>query len=138
MNNIQKLTILQKELGYHQGDLNPVAILGIAGEAAEVIEEVNIAFGGPNAAQSQIEDLSDFIDAGNNLDHHKKQVRKNKLECAVNCDDMGRLDLEMSDLLYYVNIYCLNRGFTIEHLAGLSHDKVRSKMASGGSSEQRS
>jgi len=41
-NSIEKLTALQKEVGYEQGTINNIALLGLFGEAGEVLNECKV------------------------------------------------------------------------------------------------
>lgn len=131
--SVEQLTILQGELGYVQGEISTVAMLGLVGEAGEVLDEVNF-----NVKNSLISaDLRDAINICGNLDRHKKALRKGtiNLEIGLEKDQEISFDKELADTFYYLNILATNRGLTIFDLAQMAHDKVRAKQAEGGSSE---
>lgn len=133
-NSFERLTALQKELGYKDGELSTVAVLGLFGEAGEVMAETctesdnsKFHFTGMNALKFAKE-----------IDDYKKRIRKSEVKISLEIvpDHEDKFDLELADTLYYLNILAINRGLTLEKLAQMSHDKVRSKMLNGGSSEQ--
>lgn len=134
-NSIDKLTALQKELGYSEGDLSEVALLGLVGEAGEVLNETTY---------SSDSGYSEYIvksarQAAENVDELKKSIRSGLVKADIDIRD-GHQDLfvkELADTLYYLNILAMNQGLTLFDLATVSHDKVRAKMQTpGGSSEQ--
>ena len=131
MNSIQELTELQKELGYTENsEISPVALLGIFGEAGEVLNETWLHTTKEFIPVHQ-ELLSIAINSAALVDDLKKKLRKNpdkEYGVFINNEDYTKFDLEVADVLYYLNIIALNRGNNLEYYAKLSHDKVRSKM----------
>ncbi|OJX55528.1 MAG: hypothetical protein BGO88_04760 [Flavobacterium sp. 38-13] len=130
-NQIEKLTELQAGLGYKfNGEINPVALLGLFGESAEVLHETilmkkeqgKFLYGDELAAASSV---------GAIIDNIKKKIRKNKdLEIEVFIDPVriDAFDLELADTLYYLNILASNRGKTLGDYAELAFNKVSEKM----------
>lgn len=128
---IKKLTELQSSLGYQfNGEINPVALLGLFGESAEVLHEAmlmekeskKMVYGDELCAASAI---------GAIIDNIKKKIRKKKeleLEVLVHPDNLEAFDLELADTIYYLNILAGNRGKTLGDYAELAYKKVTGKM----------
>lgn len=132
-NQIEKLTELQASLGYKfNGEINPVALLGLIGESAEVLHETilmkkgekKFIYGDELAAASSV---------GAIIDNIKKKIRKNKdleIEVFIDPDRIDAFDLELADTLYYLNILASNRGKTLGDYAELAFNKVSEKIKS--------
>jgi len=129
-NSIEQLTELQAELGYVRGEISTVAMLGLVGEAGEVLAET---YGSENESKiiekailicSQIDGLKKRVRSGTN--HHFIYLPDEKID---------KFKSELGDAFYYLNILATNVGLTIFDLAQMAHDKVRAKQAAGGSSE---
>lgn len=134
-NSIELLTALQKELGYSEGDLSAVALLGLVGEAGEVLNETTYASDSPYSEFI----VNSAINSCEHLDELKKSIRSGlvKAELYLPEDNEVKYVKELADTLYYLNILAMNQGLTLFDLAQVSHDKVRAKMQTpGGSSEQ--
>ncbi|WP_312697019.1 hypothetical protein [Sphingobacterium mizutaii] len=133
--SFDRLTALQKELGYKEGEINDVAILGLVGEAGEALEELKYDPTIDGDATIAIVDVlaSTFI-----LEGIKKEVRKKtfKLNFELPEENREKYIKELADVVYYLNICASSVNTSLEELAQISHDKVRSKMLNGGSSEQ--
>lgn len=123
----EKLTDLQSEVGYVQGPVNTVALLGLFGEAGEVLDE--ITFSGP----PQLENLQSVATGVARLiDDYKKQVRDVKeyirKDYEILCiPSEDKFDSELADAFYYLKALATNRGLTIEDLARMGYEKVVSK-----------
>lgn len=123
----ESLTQLQLDYGYKEGDINPVALLGLFGEAGEVLAEVIlITDKNPmNTLQGAAVNIAELVD------DMKKRIRKdpdNAPGTFIMAEDGGvRLDTEMADVLYYLNLLALNRGKDLAYYAQLSVDKVKVK-----------
>ena len=147
---IGQLTLLQDELGYKKGEVSTVALLGLVGEAGEVLNETSFATN--NLSAEQNDKLSKYlevvvpvglIDAAKSIcmdvDKLKKAVRNKEFTILTEMKSKNgeEFDKELADVLYYVNILATNRGLTIFDLAKMAHDKVRAKQTGGGSSEDK-
>lgn len=124
-NSIEKLTNLQKEFGYKEGEISPVALLGLFGESGEVMNECK--------QKSMINNdllriCPDGIKAALLVDEFKKNVRNGTFPFGkIVIEDEEKFDKEMCDVIYYFNILALNRGKTINDYAEISYQKVMSK-----------
>lgn len=123
--NIDKLTELQKEVGYTSGKgLDPIAVLGFAGEAGEVIAELSTQKG-EYMVQAK---MHQFKVAGASLDFIKKQIRDKKHEpIQLTAENETALVTEMADQFYYLNAMCLNLNITVGTLALMAFTKVQAK-----------
>lgn len=129
----QELTALQRKVGYTEGEINVVALLGLFGEAGEVLEGCALLDDAPlNSTHGRT--ASDLKHAGVNIakdiDTLKKLIRKQEYPFKVTAfrhmhDD--KFDHELCDVLYYLNALAINRGLTLEDLARLSVEKVKQK-----------
>lgn len=130
---LEQLTNLQAELGYVKGELSTVAMLGLIGEAGEVLAETQID------NLSIIRDLTVTVSACSRVEALKKKARSGELKVGFvpGPGKVGSFKAELADVFYYINILATNMGLTINDLAQMAHDKVRAKQASGGSSEDR-
>lgn len=132
---IERLTLLQKELGYSEGEVSAVALLGLLGEAGEVLAETE--YSSDSGYSEYI--VKTAIQCTENVDELKKSIRKGLVNADMKIIE-GSEHLfikELADTVYYANILATNIGLTLQDLAQISHDKVRAKMATPtGSSEQ--
>lgn len=129
MNYIEKLTELQKELGYSAGPISPIALLGLFGEAGEVLEETTLDRVGMGSSYLD-EAVFRGVQIAKVLDSVKKEIRKGNItvkENEVIAPSPTAYHKELADVFYYLNILCLNDGITIEDLARLSFDKVNAR-----------
>lgn len=131
---IELLTELQSELGYVPGPISTVAILGLVGEAGEVLAETHISLFNDRMVHTACQAIRACAEA----DKLKKDIRKGKAAGTITLESDQQLafDTELADTFYYIKALAANRGLTIDDLARISHDKVRAKMESGKSSEQ--
>lgn len=135
ISSLEQLTLLQQELGYKQGDISTVALLGLIGEAGEVLNECGFKTDNEFPVRITMKAIAHC----NTVDALKKEIRKGaiKFDLHVRPEKQAEFDSELSDTFYYLSILAMNRGLTIEDLAKMGHDKVRAKQAAGGSSEDR-
>lgn len=126
-NYFDMLTAVQLQYGYKKGELSPVALLGLFGEAGEVLNEVVLFATGPEIDRTQ----RLAINAGEIVDDLKKRIRSGNHPLPslfIQAEDDGRkFDLELADVLYYLNLCALGRGKSLQYYAGLSFDKVQAK-----------
>lgn len=73
-NSIDKLTNLQKEFGYKQGEINPVALLGLFGEAGEVMNECKHK---SLINNDLLKICPDAVKSAELVDDFKKKIRSN-------------------------------------------------------------
>lgn len=138
MSNTEQLVFLLRELGYGKGKQLDVALLGLVGEAGEVIGETHISlFANPEVHTT----INKVIEAAGEADSLKKAIRKNTVAGVgfeVMSEKRTAFKTELADLYYYFNAVSIETGITLDELAKISHDKVRGKMATPtGSAEQR-
>ncbi|MHA3788304.1 hypothetical protein ACX0HA_08860 [Flavobacterium hauense] len=130
MDPFKELTDLQLQYGYKLGELNPVALLGLFGEAGEVLNEVIFydLDGDENEKRkalavgiaSIIDDLKKYFRANPHFAPGVMIVREDE-------DGGEAFDKEVADTLYYLNLIALNRGRDLAYYAQLSVDKVKAK-----------
>ncbi|GAB3994694.1 hypothetical protein GCM10028807_32880 [Spirosoma daeguense] len=148
MEYLNKLTDLQKTIGYVPGEVHPVAMLGLMGECGEVANECNFIPASDlrdvlrEQAQDDItafsQDVDKFIEAALEIDGIKKELRQSdgireRRSIAVACNDKGNsFNLELADCFYYLNAIAIGRGLTIDELARISYEKVMQKRATIG------
>lgn len=137
LNEVEQLTKLQYELGYTKGNVSPIALFGLFGEAGEVLNETSLI--NFNSFKDLNKDVEDAVSIAVSIDDYKKKIRRQTFTSSENIVfiDEVNFDIELADCFYYLNILATNRGLTINDLAKMAHDKVRSKQASGASSEDR-
>lgn len=124
-NSIDKLTNLQKEFGYKQGEINPVALLGLFGEAGEVMNECKHK---SLINNDLLKICPDAVKSAELVDDFKKKIRSNIIPLGtIVIDNEEKFDKEMADVLYYLNVLALNRGKTLNDYAEISYQKVMSK-----------
>lgn len=136
----EMLTALQKDFGYTTGDINPVALLGLFGEAGEVLAEVIFlektegSLGDDNLKSVELVHRT-AVCAGELVDHLKKACRMvpgKAPSVFIASEDGGeKFDIELADTLYYLNLLALNRGYKLSHYAMLSVQKVKDKNLKG-------
>lgn len=134
---ITRLTQLQKELGYEKGKVSPIALLGLVGEAGEVLNEtVLMNF---HSFKDLNKDVLDAISIAKCMDEYKKQIRKQTVKSSENIVfiDEGNFNAELADCFYYLNILAINRDLDLEDLANMAYNKIRLKQSQGGSSEDK-
>ncbi len=115
---VGKLTDWVKSIGYKQeeeGHVSKVALLGLIGEAGEVVAETNMV---GNGLISRVVHLAELCDG------EKKMVRKDNPAATVQIVNPEKFAEELSDSLYYHVVLALNKGLTIEDLARISYNKV--------------
>lgn len=133
---LEQLNKLQQELGYVKGEISTVAMLGLVGEAGEVLDEVVIK-AGTGSVRLRGTVMETIVNCAE-LDTFKKQARKGNIAPEFEIVESEiNFNSELADCFYYLNILATNRGLTILDLAQMAHDKVRAKQAAGGSSEDR-
>jgi NTP pyrophosphatase (non-canonical NTP hydrolase) len=122
--SIQKLTEIQQKVGYIKGSINNVALLGLFGEAGEVLNECKIRHNGIITPLP----LDGAIEKAEQVDRLKKAIRNgNAKPHEIVIENEELFDNELADVLYYLNALALNRGKTIEDYAELSYQKVLRK-----------
>ena len=130
---IEKLTELQLTLSpaYGPGPISTVAMLGLVGEAGEVLAECY-------HTENNFDIIQGAIQACERVDSLKKRVRKgtNDTFAFVQDASVDKFKSELADTFYYLNILATNMGLSIYDLAQMAHDKIKAKQAAGGSSEQ--
>lgn len=138
MSAIEQLTALQEELGYKEGELSTVAMLGLVGETGEVLAETVFRHDG-SGTERQMEIRLKTIKLAKDNDDTKKRVRNGESDvCLVVLPEhLEKFKTELGDAFYYINILATNVGLTVFDLAQMAHDKIRRKQAEGGSSEDR-
>jgi NTP pyrophosphatase (non-canonical NTP hydrolase) len=125
-NSIQKLTALQKEVGYSEGDLNIIAVLGLFGEAGEVLNEIAFIEESHHSNDNEvIRHLA--VEIAGLIDSRKKRIRDGGRNPIKMVYEYPKFDEELADLLYYINALAINRGKTLEDYAALSVKKVQAK-----------
>lgn len=119
-NSIEKLTAIQG-VGYEKGNINNVALLGLFGEAGEVLNECKIKEDGIIKSLP----LEGAIEKAEQVDRLKKAIRDGEVkphEIVIENED--KFDNEMGDILYYLNALAINRGKTLNDYAEISYQKV--------------
>ncbi len=140
---IQQLDDMHTMFGYEKlenNEVSLVAVLGIAGESGEVLEEcipsadhsnlpVDPSLELDNYYRRMNYDKDNMVVSAKVLDAMKKKSHSdpifNRLSFAV---EPERFDLELSDLFYYVLLAAKNRGYTAEDLARISVKKLQEKL----------
>jgi NTP pyrophosphatase (non-canonical NTP hydrolase) len=123
-----RLTELQKKVGYTEGEINPIAILGLVGEAGEVLSELTSIVQEQNKIDVNI--IGSAISIAGLVDDLKKKVRDEKkpVQFLLPLMNENSFDEEMGDVLYYLNALAINRGQTLAYYAELSYKKVSAKV----------
>jgi NTP pyrophosphatase (non-canonical NTP hydrolase) len=124
------LTELQQEVGYHPGELNLVALLGVLGEAGELLDELEISF----VKKMTLVDntFSDCVLAAKQtakiIDQWKKDVRDQKYQPAIELKiDDEKFDKELADMLYYLVALSVIRRKPLDYYFSLSIRKIEAK-----------
>lgn len=124
---VGRLSLLQSNVGYQPGPINPIALLGLVGEAAEVVAET--IFQAPDRYPELV--AQNVVNMGEIADRLKKDIRDKKLgydvEVYTDHEDDAKLDMEMADQFYYFNALAINRGKPLWYYAMLSYWKVMKK-----------
>jgi hypothetical protein len=128
---IPTLTRLQKEVGYEEGTLNLVALLGMFGEAGEVLAEVSFEMcpKGTAVDQAFMETIKAAIDVAAKIDAWKKSIREKEYTPQVIITVEPEFKKELADQMYYVNALALGQNSSLSELAVIVTNKVRTKMA---------
>jgi phosphoribosyl-ATP pyrophosphohydrolase len=125
---IFNLNKLQSEFGYKRGEIDPVALLGLFGEAGEVLNEVFLIDNNDDIIKA--EDLKMIAcEKALELDTLKKKIRTQKdKKISVSIKDHPQaFNTELADCFYYLNILATNQGLTLADLAQISLDKIKAK-----------
>lgn len=129
MTYLDKLTELQNTIGYVEGSVHPVAMLGLMGECGEVANECEIVSQNDLSWRQRLNlgsNSVNFCDAAAAIDELKKEIRKvENIDVKVVPND--EFNTELSDLFYYLNAVAIGRGLTIEDLARMGYEKVIAK-----------
>lgn len=129
---LQKLTKFQEEVGYVEGEINTVAMLGLFGEAGEVLDETTFKYDEINDKNGFTKSVCSFyvseaVHISKNIDTMKKQVRDHKLVLATHVENTKNFDTELADVFYYLHALAKNRGLSLEDLAAMSLKKIGDK-----------
>lgn len=129
---IEQLTAWQKEIGYKENEgISPVALLGIAGEAGEVLAECDIHIisaekRSAGAKQVVIDaECIKIIQSARYLEHFKKSIRSG--ERTASSEVTNNFLPELADLLYYINIAAFQAGSSLEQLAAMALAKGKQR-----------
>lgn len=128
MDAFEKLTLLQKAVGYKPGDINVIALLGLFGEAGEVLDETILMSDDPWPERKK--QLA--MQCAQLIDGLKKKIRdskeeQEKISVYLDVDSEQKFDFEIADCLYYLNALAINRGKTLADYAEMSYQKVSAK-----------
>jgi len=126
---LQHLAALQNHYGYVKGEIDPVALLGLFGEAGEVIGETKLIDITNDLIKA--DDLKQLaVNSAKQLDDFKKVLRKKQAVInVITSEPPQAFNTELADCFYYVHALAINRGLTIEDLAQISLDKIKAKEA---------
>ncbi|QIP16787.1 hypothetical protein G8759_31180 [Spirosoma aureum] len=134
---LAKLNDLQAQIGYNPGPINLIALLGLMGEAGEVLGETRpetdstIQEDDRNQVIALAVDITRAIDAAYTLDSRKKYFRNRVMAAPVSIatkdEDETVFNKELADAFYYVLALARNRSLTINDLARMSYEKVQAK-----------
>ncbi len=132
--NFKALTDLQLKVGYKEGPPNTVALLGLFGEAGEVIGEITLDIEASKLSHEHAtiteSMIIDMVGVSSSVDNLKKAIRDNKVPPVFfKVENIDAYDKELADNLYYLNALAINRGKTLDYYAGLSVQKVLTKQA---------
>jgi hypothetical protein len=128
--SLWQLSMIQKQVGYKEGNINTVALLGLFGEAGEVLNEV-VFINNTNGFSESVRNIG--VAAAGLIDTLKKEVRDKAIQREVSfttllleeCEE--KFDMELADTLYYLNALAINRGKTLGEYAEASYKKVLAK-----------
>lgn len=139
---LQKLSKFQEEVGYVKGPVNTVALLGLFGEAGEVLGECKYESDQKEIKESLPYAIITAIDVARNIDNLKKIVRdKIHPPVTIHIEANDKLNTELADVFYYIHALAKNRGLSLEDLAAMSlkkiGDKKLQKDVSHGSSQKK-
>lgn len=128
MEAFEKLTQLQLKVGYKEGSVNPIALLGLFGEAGEVLNETILLCADPTP---EIVKCS-AVTIAKGIDELKKLIRDIKdnpdpITVFIDEAHQEKFDIEVADALYYLNAIAIARGKTLADYAEISYKKVSAK-----------
>jgi hypothetical protein len=133
MTIFDQLTQIQRDFGYTTGNINAIALLGLFGEAGEVLKEVILIDQEEDSTHNDL--IHTAVSIAQLVDNLKKQIRNSPQDAPlvfIGAEDGGKnFDLELADTLYYLNLLALNRGHDLDYYAQLSIDKVKDKVFKG-------
>jgi len=128
-NAIKDLTDLQTEIGYTNTGINSIAILGLFGEAGEVLESWYL-LNKESIPKSFRKSIEEAVRIAGVIDQLKKDIRDQRIAIP---GLTGKFDnetlLECSDVAYYLNAVATNIDSSFEGLAAISVEKVRNRVA---------
>lgn len=126
---IAKLVRLQKEVGYEEGKLNIVALLGFFGEAGEVLAEVSFDKSPKLTAVDQafLETIKEAIKVAAKIDAWKKAIRDKEYMPNVTMTVEEDFKKELADQTYYAHALAMGQNTSMNELAVISINKVLSK-----------
>lgn len=127
---ISQLTRLQEEVGYEKGSLNLVALLGMFGEAGEVLAEVTFEMcpKGGLVDQEFIKTIKAAVEVAAKIDAWKKSIREKEYTPQVIITVEPDFKKELADQMYYTNALALGQDSSLQELADMSITKVKTKM----------
>lgn len=123
-----KLDQIIQNFGYQKGEVSPVALLGLFGEAGEVLNEANVMVAdGSTKDQFEVDhETWQATSIAKTIDSYKKEIRKGHDTVFIHLEDATKFDKELADCFYYLKILALNRGMSLDDLAMLSIAKIES------------
>ncbi len=121
----EKLTQLQLKIGYKPGEVNPIALLGLYGEAGEILAETVFTSTIDRPEEVRVA----AVDFAHVVDTLKKLIRDDKQQRTVSVNVLREelFDIEVADALYYINAIAIGRGKTLADYAEISYKKVSAK-----------
>jgi hypothetical protein len=130
---------LQLQYGYERGVLSPVALLGLFGEAGEVLNEVlflqHIDMHPLTRAQRAAIATAEIVDEWKKVIRSSPHLAPTVYIQKEEFDGGNSFDIEVADLLYYINLVALGRGRDLSYYAELSCRKVIAKSLNSASDE---
>ncbi len=136
MSYVDKLTEFQNKIGYTPGTINLVALMGLMGEAGEVLDEVDCRINENISTDDRVmlgkmgAHFNYSITAAGLVDTQKKILRSmdwGKLLELRHKGDPAKFQEELADAFYYINILAMGENLTVEDLARISYEKVVAK-----------
>lgn len=124
---LEMLKEMQNGFGYVKGNIDPVALLGLFGEAGEVLNETFLIDNSEDEIKS--EDIKLIaVKHAKHIDYLKKQIRnKTHKPITITVENQIEFDKELADCFYYLHALAINRGLSLETLAYLCIAKINSK-----------
>jgi NTP pyrophosphatase (non-canonical NTP hydrolase) len=127
-NYLLELKQLQNQFGYVYGDIDAVALLGLFGEAGEVLNEIEIKQSDESLKYDTKPIIFDAIQHAKIVDTFKKALRsKQHPPVFIHIENEVAFNKELADCFYYLHALAINRGLRLNDLAKLSIDKIKSK-----------